>query len=113
MGFRTNLFNEHSLWESRRHDYNDKERTTFLKELRDLYVLLVSQSPRPASRLSLNQALGLGATGNLKMTSTCFRVRSRRAWEVGMDCSRKVPKRSRELVEYLSASEGVFLHGEL
>ena len=77
MGFRTNLFNEHSLWESRRHDYNDKERTTFLKELRDLYVLLVSQSPRPASRLSLNQALGLGATGNLKMTSTCFRVRSR------------------------------------
>ena len=35
------------------------------------------------------------------------------AWEVGMDCSRKVPKRSREFVEYLSASNGVFLHGEL
>ena len=31
MGFRTNLLKEHSLWESRMQDYNDKERTTFLR----------------------------------------------------------------------------------
>ena len=30
-----------------------------------------------------------------------------------MDCSRKAPKRSREFVEDLAASKGVFLHGEL
>lgn len=59
------LTKEHSSWDSRKQDYSDKERTTVLQGLRDMYVLLAPQHPWCPSRLSLNRALGLGATGSL------------------------------------------------
>ena len=49
MGFRTNLLKEHSLWESRMQDYNDKERTTFLRV--EGFICMSCWYPKPPDQL--------------------------------------------------------------